>query len=181
MATSRRRLLGLRLAVPTVAVVLALTLTGCAKARNVDGEVPLADDDDITQTVGEDDEPVEDEPVEDDVPVDADDDTAAVFDDAEPFVGTTVTVTGTVDEVADRNAFEIAAEGRGDAGFLVLVADPNVALGEVVEVTGTVRRFDPAALSTELDFEIDPDLYSPADPQHVIVADRVRLAEPNAQ
>lgn len=169
-----------------VVAVLALVLSACAKARNVGPEVPLADDDDITEPDdinepdGLVDEPAIDEPVIDE-PVDADDDTAALFDDAEPFVGAKVTVTGRVDEVEDQNAFEIADEGRDDAGFLVLVANPSVDLNDVVEVTGTVRRFDPVELAADVDFEIDPDLYSPADRQQVIVADSVQVIDPSDQ
>lgn len=57
--------------------------------------------------------------------------------------------------------------GRGDDGFLVLVVDTEVALGDVVEVSGMVGAFDPAALSADLEFNVDPEVYSPGDRQHV--------------
>lgn len=94
-----------------------------------------------------------------------------------PPLGATITVTGTVDEVVDENAFEVVQRGGGPE-FLVLVRDAGVALEDVVRVTGTVREQDFDALAAELDFPIDEDLYSPADPQHVLVADTVELMPP---
>lgn len=91
-----------------------------------------------------------------------------------PGVGETVTVTGTVDEVVDDNAFEIV-QRDGSLEFLVLVRAPDVDVGDVVRVTGTVREQDFDALAAELDFELDEDLYSPADPQQVIVAESVEV------
>ena len=91
-----------------------------------------------------------------------------------PPVGATVTVTGTVDEVVDDNAFEIV-QRDGSLEFLVLVRSPEVDVGDVVRVTGTVREQDFDALAAELDFELDEDLYSPADPQQVIVAESVEV------
>ncbi len=91
-----------------------------------------------------------------------------------PRVGATVTVTGTVDEVVDENAFEIV-QRDGSLEFLVLLRAPDVDVGDVVRVTGTVREQDFDALAAELDFELDEDLYSPADPQQVIVADSVEV------
>lgn len=51
----------------------------------------------------------------------------------------------------------------------------EVDVGNVVRVTGTVREQDFDALAAELDFELEEDLYSPADPQQVIVAQSVEV------
>ncbi len=57
----------------------------------------------------------------------------------------------------------------------MLVRRPNVDVGDVVRITGTVREQGFDALAAELDFELDEDLYSPADPQQVIVAESVEV------
>lgn len=76
------------------------------------------------------------------------------------LAGTTVTVTGPVNEVADQNAFEIAAQdGRGRfPGASILPRSP------------------PTSISRST-----PTSTSPADRQHVIVADRVQLVDPSDQ
>lgn len=178
MGSGSVRLPARSLLVLTVAV-LALALSACAKARNVDEQAPLADVEDV-EPGGPIPDGVEDDVVDED-PVDVDeveDDTAAVAEDPAPFVGATVTVTGTVNEVVDQNAFEIRVDDAGDVGFLVLVPGDDVNISDVVEVTGIVREADFEELAAELDFEVDEDLYSPADSQYVIVADGVQVIDP---
>lgn len=85
-----------------------------------------------------------------------------------------MTVTGRVDEVVDENAFEIV-QRDGSLEFLVLVRRPNVDVGDIVRITGTVREQDFDALAAELEFPLDENLYSPADPQQVIVAESVEV------
>lgn len=134
-----------------VLAMLALSLLACATAGDVDND---------TEGRARADDPLLDE------------ERSTVTDDDPPPPPTRVTVTGTVNEVADQNAFEIVESG-GDRQFLVLVANPDVALDDVVRVTGSVREGDFDALAAELNFEIDEDLYSPADQQQVIIADSV--------
>lgn len=138
-----------------VLAILALSSLACASARDVDNDV----DNDTEGRSTADDPLLDEEP-------------SPVADDDPPPPPTRVTVTGTVNEVADQNAFEIVESG-GDRQFLVLVANPDVALDDVVRVTGSVREGDFDALAAELNFEIDEDLYSPADQQQVIIADSV--------
>ncbi len=107
----RQLILGLVLA------MLAVTLLGCATVRDVD---------DDTEGRAAADDPLLDE------------EGATVSDDHDPPPPPTrVTVTGTVNEVADQNAFEIV-ESDGDRQFLVLVANPDVDVDDVVRVTGSV-------------------------------------------
>lgn len=173
MAGNRATPWSARLVVPLLGL-LVVALASCAKARLEGGgeNVPLGDDTDAAA------EPLDDslgpEPL-DDVADKENDPNPAALDQPDPFVGATITVTGTVDEVVDRNAFEIAAEGRGGAGFLVLVPDDDVDVGDIVEVTGTVREPDLEQLRADLDFEIDRDLYSQSDRQHIIVAEAVEV------
>ena len=173
MGTYNSRTTGLSRSVLIAALaVLVVGLSSCAKARLADGdeEAPLADDNDAV--IDPLDEPADGEPIDD---LAGDDDNPAAIDLPDPFVGATITVTGTVDEVVDRNAFEIAAEGRGGAGFLVLLRDDDVAVGDIVEVTGTVREPNFDELRAELDFEVDRNLYSQSDRQRVIVAESVEV------
>lgn len=159
-----------------------MTVASCAKARNVDEaqDIPVDDDavvlpDDPTGDLIEDESTVDD-PGGGGLADDAGSEEAGA-EEFDPFIGATITVTGTVDEVVDRNAFEIAVRGRGAgaAGFLVLLPDDDVEVGDVVEVTGTVREPDFDELRAELNFEIDADLYSQSDRQQVIVAERVEV------
>lgn len=174
MAGNRATPWSVRLVMVPSLGLLVLALASCANARLEGGteDVPLGDD---TGAAGE---PLDDslgsEPL-DELADEENDPDAAALDQPDPFVGATITVTGTVDEVVDRNAFEIAAEGRGRAGFLVLVPDDDVAVGDIVKVTGTVREPDFEQLRADLDFEIDQNLYSQSDRQRVIVAEAVEV------
>ncbi|HEV2070060.1 MAG TPA: hypothetical protein VGR26_09730 [Acidimicrobiales bacterium] len=153
-----------------VAVVMA-TLPACATARDVasdGGEGPSDRVDSALETDGP-------GPMKDAGPPGRDEEERDSAKQAPP-VGATVTVTGAVDEVVDDNAFEIV-QRDGSLEFLVLVRAPRVDVGDVVRVTGTVREQDFDALAAELDFEVDEDLYSPADPQQVLVAESVEVIE----
>lgn len=149
--------------------VVMVTVSACATARDVasDGEGPSDRVDPVLEADGP--APMD----EVGSPGRADEEERDSAEQA-PLVGAAVTVTGTVDEVVDDNAFEIV-QRDGSLEFLVLVRAPEVDVGDVVRVTGTVREQDFDALAAELEFELDEDLYSPADPQQVIVADSVEV------
>lgn len=152
-----------------VVAVLAM-VPACATARDVasDGaEAPTDDADPALEAEGT--APIDDVGA---VGRSEGDDPDSV--DRPPPVGAHVTVTGRVDEVVDDNAFEIV-QRDSSLEFLVLVRRPNVDVGDVVRITGTVREQDFDALAAELNLELDADLYSPADPQQVIVADSVEV------
>lgn len=170
MTAKRRTTRSSRIVSVLAFALLVVALASCARARQAteDEEVPAGDD--IEVVPDRSDHDLANDPVEDE-----EDPNPAAIDEPDPFVGATITVTGTVDEVVDRNAFEVAAEGRDGAGFLVLVPDGDVAVGDIVEVTGTVREPDFNELGADLDFEVDPDLYSQSDRQRVIVAESVEV------
>ena len=150
--------------------LLVVALASCARARQATEGEEVPPGDDIEVVPDRSDHDLANEPLEDE-----EDPNPAAIDEPDPFVGATITVTGTVDEVVDRNAFEIAAEGRDGAGFLVLLPHDNVEVGDIVEVAGTVRERDFDKLRADLDFDVDPDLYSQSDRQRVIVAESVKV------
>lgn len=154
-----------------VRVVAVLTMvSACATARDVasDGaEAPTDDADPALEAEGT-------APVDDVGAVDRSEGDDLDPVDRRPPLGSKVTVTGRVDEVVDENAFEIVQRG-GSLEFLVLVRRPNVDVDDVVRITGTVREQDFDALAAELKFPLDENLYSPADPQQVIVAESVEV------
>lgn len=151
--------------------LLVVALASCAEARRATEGQEVPPGDDIEVVPDRSDHDLANEPLGDEEDPDPE------IEEPDPSVGATITVTGTVDEVVDRNAFEIAAQGRGGAGFLVLVPDDDVEVGDIVEVTGTVREPDFNELRADLDFEVDPDLYSQSDRQRVIVAESVDVVD----
>ncbi len=65
------------------------------------------------------------------------------FENPDDYLGQDVTVSGEVVEVLRPRAFRFSRPGGGAATLLVVSArEANVEKGQVVRVTGTVRRFD---------------------------------------
>lgn len=106
--------------------------------------------------------------------------------DPDAFVGKTVTVTGEVGEVLGRRshtAFTLEDEDFiADESVLVIGSRPTGREGELplieddrVRVTGTVRRFDRAALERELGLTLSPDLYASWRGRPVIVLSAIDL------
>lgn len=110
-----------------------------------------------------------------------------------PLVGLEVTASGEVTEVVAPIAFRIDKDGTGeetdvaefddedfddldvvDEGVLVIdVRETDVAEGTVVEVAGTVRRFDLAEAERLFDIDLDNEIYGAFSEELVIVADEV--------
>jgi hypothetical protein len=127
---------------------------------------------------GADVEDVRDEPgiVEDDAF-----DEEAFFEDPEPFLGETVTVSAEVADIVSPQAFEIAGEG-GREPILVVAAPnaiPSISDDSVVKVTGTVRDFALADIEREVGVDLDDGLFTEYDDDHVIVAKTVTVVDPN--
>lgn len=79
------------------------------------------------------------------------------LDDPRTEVLETITVTAEVREVLAPQAFWIA--GRGDDGVVVVSRHrPDVDERDVVQVTGTVRRFDPSVILSEADVVLRSDV-----------------------
>lgn len=102
-----------------------------------------------------------------------------VAESGEELVGRTVTVSGVVNDSYGEQALEIAGEGAFFDGASVLVVGhnlPTTAAGALVEVTGTVRRFD----VTELERQLAADLpFEPGAYEFAIEASGVTLVRPS--
>lgn len=190
MARTARTRTRARVAVP---VALALTLAPTLAACSDDSAGPEtgADVEDVVEEEPTEDEAlVEEEPSEDEGAVE---DEALVEDEgavggtfqeqSESLVGQSVTVSGTVTEIVSDSAIRIG-EATDDSLLVLGVSAPLADLGldpfdetlvedeRIVQVTGTVRRYDPVEFTEEFgeDFE---GLYDDSEGENVIVADNV--------
>lgn len=89
---------------------------------------------------------------------------AGITDNPAKFYGETVTVSGTVAKVLEPNAFMLVGDGpasnekSAEDEAVVVVADDrdlNVTEGHTVKVTGTLRRFNLAALEEDVGADLD--------------------------
>lgn len=161
-----------RLLLPFFALMLAFGLVACGDENDSAGPESGADVEDVGSeegTIGE------------------EEDDAAGADlqaEAERFVGQQVTVSAAVSEMVSPSAFRIGEDTQ--SSILVLSApaasfsemgfelDEQMAEdGTIVQVTGTVRRFDIAAFEEEFGIDYDDALFQEFEGQNVIVADRV--------
>lgn len=173
-----------RIALP-VALALALTPTLAACSDDSAGPEAGADVEDvIEEEPTEEDELVEDELVEDEEVVEEEAAVGGSFQEqSEPLVGQSVTVSATVTEVVSDTAIRIG-EDTDDSLLVLSVGGPLADLGldpvdetlvddeRIVQVTGTVRRYDPVEFTEEFGEDFD-GLYDDAEGQNVIVADSV--------
>ncbi len=103
------------------------------------------------------------------------------FQNPDDFEGRQVTVSGRVTEVIRPRAFRFSGEDVDAAPLLVVsTQETNVATGQVVRVTGTVRRFDVEAFIRDLrDLGVDfnaPEFREFAG-RPVMVAESVTVSE----
>lgn len=166
-----------RIAVP---MALALTLTGLAACSDDSaGPETGADVEDVIEE-----EPTEDEGLVEDEGVADEDALGGSFQDrSESLVGQTVTVSATVTELVSDSAIRIG-ESTDDSLLVLGVSAPLADLGldpvdetlvedeRIVQVTGTVRRYDPVEFTEEFGEDFD-GLYEESEGQNVIVADSV--------
>lgn len=168
-------------------VALALTLTAGLAACSEDSAGPEAGAD--VEDVVEEEPTAEGELVEDEATAEESmTEEGGVLggtfqEQSEPLVGQTVTVSATVTEYLSEDAIRIGAE-TGDSLLVLGVDQPLADLGldpvdaslvedeRVVQVTGTVRRYDPVEFTEEFGEDFD-GLYDNAEGQNVIVADSV--------
>ncbi|MDP8928202.1 MAG: DUF4131 domain-containing protein [Actinomycetota bacterium] len=105
------------------------------------------------------------------------------FENPDNFVGREVTVSGKVtDEVLRARAFRLSGEDVGAPPLLVVSSQQaNVETGQVVRVTGTVRRFDIQEFTRDLEEIFGVDFNAPEFRefvgQPVIVAQSVTVIE----
>lgn len=98
-----------------------------------------------------------------------------IDDDAEAYIGNRVTVLGDVIELIDDRTFRLddPALLGGDDILVTTREGIPVTEGEQVYVTGEVREFDAAAISTELGFDYGTDVYAPYTENTIIIAERI--------
>lgn len=139
-------------AVPLTMVLAGAGLTACS--NDTAGSEAGADVEAIQEDSAEEEpleeepleeEPLEEQPVEDEDPLVFGD----TFDDAQSFVGETVTVSADVNEIIAPGIFTIAGTENTTLEPLRVVADPatDVEPDVAVEVTGTVYQFNPDDLA----------------------------------
>lgn len=152
-------------AVPLTMVLAGVGLTACS--NDTAGSEAGAD----VEAIQEDDAAAAEAPVEDaEEPLEAED--APVdplvfgedFDDAQSFVGQTVTVSADVNEVIAPGIFTIAGTENTTLEPLRVVADPTTDVTEdaAIAVTGTVYQYDPdelAEVEGVLGDDFDPGLF----------------------
>ena len=100
-----------------------------------------------------------------------------ITDNTEEFYGSTVTVSGEVNEVLGPRSFTIGGEEFGGEELLVVssVPRPDPEEGDVVQVTGEVQRFDVSSVERNIGFDLDGELLAPWESTPSIVADSASL------
>ena len=99
---------------------------------------------------------------------------AEIASTPDEFWGTVTSVTGTVTDVGEHDAFTL------DHELLVLrpLGIPSLETGDRVEVVGAVRPFDPDQYRKQTDADLDDPLFHDYANRPAIVADSVELVEP---
>ena len=101
-----------------------------------------------------------------------------VASEVDTLEGEPVTFAGEVQDVISTVSFQVAG-----AGWSVVVLDAQqaaVAEGDYVQVSGTIREFDIAAIEEEFGLDLDDDLYEGFEQRFVVLADNVVSAAPVA-
>ena len=171
-----------RVAIPMAATLaLAGVLAGCSDDSA--GPDTGADVEDVVEEEAVEQESLENEPLEEDVAAEEEPVGGGLAEEADTLVGQQVTVSATVVEVVSENAIRIG-EGTSES---LLVLSASGALSEmgledaetaaeneaVVQVTGTVRQFDPVTFEEEYGIGYTDPLYEAYEGENVIVADSV--------
>ena len=115
-----------------------------------------------------------------------------VYEDVNPYLGQTVTVSGEISEIYGTNAFLIGEDLWGQDLLVVVPADAAVsgmtvagdevsAFGDldaeyVIQVTGTVRQYLQTEVETEYGLDLDPELEVEVEDQEpMIVAESIQV------
>ena len=171
-----------RVAIPAaVAIALAGALAGCSDDSA--GPDTGADVEDIVEEEPVEGEPLEEEPLEEDVTAEEEPVGGGFAEEAGALVGQEVTVSATVTEVVSENAIRIGA-GTSETLLVLSASGPLSEMGledaeaaaeneAVVQVTGTVRQFDPVTFEEEYGIGYTDPLYEAYEGENVIVADSV--------
>ncbi|WP_225752621.1 hypothetical protein [Actinotalea sp. Marseille-Q4924] len=99
-----------------------------------------------------------------------------VADRLDTLAGESLTFAGDVTELLGTTAFRVAG-----SGWDVVVLDAEqaqVEVGDYVQVSGTVRRFELSAVEAEYGAELEEAVYEPYVGDLVLVADTVTVTEP---
>ncbi len=125
---------------------------------------------------------------------------AELTSDPEGLFGSRVVVSGEISDVVGGEDEAITARATPATGFVLgevgqsvlvvgtripqlaaLRGDEDLAEGDVVQVTGTVREFDLAALEEDLGADLADDAFSPFEDRPVLVASAVNLVPTTAR
>ena len=100
------------------------------------------------------------------------------------FYGKTVTVSGEVDKLLNPRAFQVSGEGMTNNDIIVITKKPlsdmtaqaaQLTEDARVQVTGTVRRFDMAAVEKEVGFDLDDKMFSDWRDKPVVIAESITI------
>lgn len=176
MALAARTRARARIAVPVALAMFMAPLAACSDDSA--GPETGADVEDVVVE-----EPTEDEALVEDEAVDEGVLGGTFQEQSESLVDQTVTVSATVTEIVSDSAIRIGAS-TDDSLLVIGVGTPLADLGldpfdetlvedeRVVQVTGTVRRYDPVEFTEEFGEDFD-GLYEESEGQNVIVADSI--------
>ena len=167
--TSRRDRFAECVAAPFVAAALAVSATACGGSAGPNEGTNLED---LQQ---EDAPAVEGPPAdEEDIAEAPNDDTERYLPDQASHLGREVTVSGTIVQVFNPNAFLI---GEGDLTTLVTRSDTGLTLqqGTVAQVTGTVGRFALVDVERDLDADFADEDFVEFERAPYIAAENVNL------
>ena len=115
-----------------------------------------------------------------------------VYEDSNPYLGQTVTVSGEIAEIYGTNAFKIGEDLWGEDLLVVVPQTASVsgmtmageevgAFGDldreyVIQVTGTVRQYVLTEVETEYGLDLDPTLETEVEEQEpMIVAESIQV------
>lgn len=103
---------------------------------------------------------------------------STVFSDPEKFLDQELNLTVVVEEVVDPASFRVIGEDL-DADSLLVVHDgiPKVPVDSLVDLTGRVTVFDPAAVNRYLGHVVPGGTFALSDDEYVLVATEVAVVE----
>ena len=176
-----------RVAIPMAAALAAAgVLTGCSD-DSAGPETGADVEDVVEEDAAVEEEPLEEEPLAEETAAEetAAEDAAAggLAEEAGTLVGQEVTVSATVTEVVSEYAIRIGA-GTSETLLVLSAGGPLSEMGledaeaaaeneAVVQVTGTVRQFDPVSFEEEYGIGYTDGLYEAYEGENVIVADSI--------